>query len=58
MELVRSLLVDLGLYGYTPTTFPELIIWVVTFTVGAALVAGTVKTILIICQRFSNGGFR
>lgn len=58
VELVRSLLDDLGLYDALPTTFPELIIWVVTFVVGAALVAGTVKTILIICERFANGGFK
>ncbi len=58
VELVRSLLGDLGLYDALPTTFPELIIWVVTFVVGAALVAGTIKTFLIICERFANGGFK
>lgn len=57
VELVKLLLDDLGLYG-APTTFPELIIWVVTFVVGAALVAGTIKTFLIICERFANGGFK
>lgn len=57
-ELVGSLLQDLGLYGYAPATFPDLIIWVVTFVGGAALVAGTVKTFLIVCQQFAEGGFR
>lgn len=56
-ELIRSLLEDLGLYGYSPATFPELIIWVVTFVSGAALIAGTVKTFLIVCQSFAEGGF-
>ena len=54
-ELVKSLLEDLGLYG-TPATFPELIVWIVTFTVGAALIAGLVKTFLIVCLHFGVGG--
>lgn len=57
VELVRLLLDDLGLYG-APSTFPELIVWIVTFTVGGALISGTVKTFLSVCQRFSNGGFK
>lgn len=57
-ELVRLLLEDLGLYGFTPTNFPELITWVVVFVVAAALVAGTVKTFLIVCLRFAEGGFK
>lgn len=52
------LLEDLGLYGYTPATFPELVVWIVSFVVGAALVAGTVKTILIECFHFSDGGLK
>lgn len=56
-ELVNLLLEDLGLYG-TPSTFPELIVWVVTFVVGAALIAGTVKTILIACMHFRDGGIK
>ena len=56
MELVRSLLGDLGLYGYTPTTFPELIIWIVTFVGGVSLVAGAVKSFLIVCRHFGDGG--
>lgn len=57
-ELVRLLLEDLGLYGYIPATFPELIVWIVAFVVGAALVAGTVKTFLIVCLRFAEGGLK
>lgn len=58
VELVDMILQDLGLYGYTPTTFPELIIWIVVFVAGVMLIAGTVKTFLMICQRFANGGFK
>lgn len=52
-ELVRLLLDDLGLYG-TPSTFPELVIWIVKFVVCAALVAGTIKTFLIVCLHFGD----
>ncbi len=52
-ELVRLLLDDLGLYG-TPSTFPELVMWVVAFVVGAALIAGTIKTFLIVCLHFGD----
>ncbi|MDE5758296.1 MAG: hypothetical protein K2H85_06750 [Allobaculum sp.] len=58
MELVKMLLEDLGLYGYTPATFPELVIFIVSFVVGAAFVSGTVKTILILCFHFSDGGLK
>ncbi len=58
VQLVDMLLSDLGLYSCTPSTFPELIVWIIKFVVGAALIAGTVKTFLIVCQRFSDGGTR
>lgn len=57
-ELVRILLEDLGLYGYTPTTFGELIVWFVSLVVAAVLVAGTIKTFLMICRSVGNGGTR
>ncbi len=43
--LVNDFLNDLGLYGTVPTTFPELIVWVVTVTVAFSLIAGVFKTI-------------
>lgn len=52
-ELVDSLLHDLGLFDI-PSTFPELIIWIVKFVVCAALVAGTIKTFLIVCLHFGD----
>lgn len=52
-ELVDLFLDDLGLHG-TPSTFPELVMWIVKFVVCAALVAGTIKTILIVCLHFGD----
>lgn len=57
-ELVKLLLDDLGLYGVVPTTFPELVVWVVSFTVAAALVSGVIKTCFIICREISDRRFR
>ena len=53
-EITRYLLDDLGLYGSTPSTFPELIIWIVTFTVAAALSAGIIKTCFIVCREIGE----
>lgn len=57
-QLVKMLLDDLGLYGAAPATFPELVVWVVTFVVAAALVAGTIKTCFIICREFAERMWR
>lgn len=51
---MEYLLNDLGLYGSTPSTFPELITWVVTFTVGASLLAGIIKTCFIVCREIGE----
>lgn len=53
-EIMEYLLNDLGLYGSTPSTFPELITWVVTFTVGASLLAGIIKTCFIVCREIGE----
>lgn len=53
-NIVKMLLEDLGLYGATPMTFPDLIIWIVVFVVAADLVAGTIKTCFIICREFAE----
>lgn len=57
-ELVRILLEDLGLYGYTPTTFGDLITWFVAVVIAAVLVAGTIKTFLLVCKYVGSGGGR
>lgn len=53
-DLVKLLLDDLGLYGVAPATFPELVVWVVSFTVAGALVSGAIKTCFIICREISE----
>ncbi len=53
-EIVDYLLTDLGLYGGTPTTFPELIVWVTKFVVAAALIGGIIKTCFIICREIGD----
>lgn len=53
-EIMKMLLEDLGLYAAAPTTFPELIVWIVTFTVAAALLAGIIKTCFIVCRDFGE----
>lgn len=53
-ELVKLLLDDLGLYGFTPATFPDLVVWVVSFTVCASLVSGIIKTCFIVCREFAE----
>lgn len=57
-ELVKILLEDLGLYGYTPTTFGDLIVWFVSVVLAGTLVAGTIKTFLLVCRSVGNGGAR
>ena len=49
-EIMKMLLEDLGLYAAAPTTFPELIVWIVSFTVAASLLAGIIKTCFIVCR--------
>lgn len=49
-EIMKMLLEDLGLYAAAPTTFPELIVWIVSFTVAASLLAGIIKTCFITCR--------
>lgn len=53
-ELIKFLLDDLGLYGSAPATFPDLVVWVVTFVVAADLVAGTIKTCFVVCREFAE----
>lgn len=53
-DIVKMLLDDLGLYASAPTTFPELIVWIVTFTVAAALLSGVIKTCFIVCREFGG----
>lgn len=53
-EIVKTLLEDLGLYAAAPTTFPELIVWIVTFTVAASLLAGALKTSFVVCREIAD----
>ncbi len=53
-DIIKMLLDDLGLYEAAPTTFPELVVWVVSFTVAASLLAGVVKSCFIICREISE----
>lgn len=53
-EIMKMLLEDLGLYAAAPTTFPELIVWIVSFTVAASLLAGIIKTCFITCREFAE----
>lgn len=55
-DIIIALLQDLGIYGVTPATFPELITWIATVTISAALLAGIFKTLFIICMEFRKAG--
>lgn len=44
LELMKILLQDLGLYDSIPNSFPELIVWVTTFTVAATVLGCVIKT--------------
>lgn len=53
-QLVSDLLQDLGLLGASPGTFPELLTWICTFAIAAALVAGTFKTLFWCISYFGS----
>lgn len=53
-DIVDYLLNDLGLYGFTPATFPELIVWWTKLVVAAALIAGIIKTCFIVCREIGE----
>lgn len=53
-EIIDYLLTDLGIYGASPATFPDLIVWVTKFVVAAAIAGGIVKTCFIICREIGE----
>lgn len=57
-ELVNMLLQDLGLLTTTPGTFPELLTWIATSTIAAALVAGVFKTFFWVIYYMDQRGGR
>lgn len=57
-DIIHMLLDDLGLYGSAPQTFSDLIIWIVTFTVGAAVLVGIIRTCFVICREFAERMWR
>lgn len=54
--LVNEILTDLGLYGNTPTTFPELITWIASISVAAVLIAGFIKLYFWVIAVIGKGG--
>lgn len=53
-DIVQMLLKDLGLYNSVPGTFPELITWIATVVIAAALLAGVIKTCFLVCVELSG----
>lgn len=54
--LVNEILQDLGLFGTAPQTFPELLIWVGSVSVAAALIGGTIKAFFWCCAKVGKAG--
>ena len=54
--LVNEILNDLGLYGTTPTTFPELLTWLATVSIAAVILAGIIKVFFWTCATIGRRG--
>ena len=54
--LVNEILQDLGLLGAAPQTFPELIVWIGSVSVAAALIGGLIKVFFWCCAKVGKVG--